>query len=229
MSLEQEGVMPKKTGPALYELMGKGNQPNRPIHSGGEQPELDENLSHNVISPGQSFRFSIGSIGVCIAVVIALVAIAYTMGFNRGQSVAREDYGTRLLEGFEEPEIDVVPTKVPPQLQEEVKTPPKPQWGPVESDPRQSGRYYFTLMQTTEAGALQLAGFCREKGLETYAISGHNTRSYRVIALPGFIDRNGAIAVSLRTQIEAIGRQWAQLKASGGSNLQDAYPSLYTE
>jgi len=231
--------MPRKQGPALYELMGKGN---RPAHhaSGGEEPEqIDENLSHNVLSPGQSFRFSIGTIGVCIAIVIALLAITYTMGFNRGQSIAKEDYGSRLLEGLVEPELVEQKNQqsghakqsglATPNAGIGPKTGTGQQWGPIESDPRESGRYYFTLMQTTANGARQLAEFCREKGLETYAISGHNTRSYRVIALPGFVDRNGAIAVSLRTQIEAIGRQWAQLKASGGSDLQDAYPSLYNE
>lgn len=222
--------MPRKTGPALYELMGKGNRPARNMESGEIPEEVDENLSHNVLSPGQSFRFSIGTIGVCVAVVIALLAITYTMGFNRGQSIAKEDYGSKLLEGFVEPEFV---EQEPPQSQQNTatvsKTTPEQRWGPIESDSRESGRYYFTLMQTTASGARQLAEFCREKGLETYAISGHNTRSRRVIAFPGFIDRNGAIAVSLRTQIDAIGRQWAQLKASGGSNLQDAYPSLYNE
>ncbi len=230
--------MPRKTGPALYELMGKGNRPTRNKSQMDAQEEIDENLSHNVLTPGQSFRFSIGTIGVCIAVIIALLAITYTMGFSRGQSIAKEDYGTRLLEGFIESEIPAIPNHAPgnsisqqPQLPASIvpNTPTEPRWGAIESDPRESGRYYFTLMQTTSSGARQLATFCREKGLETYAISGHNTRSYRVIALPGFVDRNGAIAVSLRTQIEAIGRQWAQLKASGGSNLQDAYPSLYNE
>ena len=233
VSLELEQVMPRKQGPALYELMGKGNRPARNTSNGEVPEEIDENLSHNVLAPGQSFRFSIGTIGVCVAVVIALLAMVYTMGYNRGQSIAKEDYGSRLLEGFVEPDVEAQGSKQMQQQQPnailDAKPPSKPQWGPIESDPRESGRYYFTLMQTTASGAHQLAGFCREKGLETYAISGHNTRSYRVIALPGFVDRNGAIAVSLRTQIEAIGRQWAQLKASGGSNLQDAYPSLYNE
>ena len=225
--------MPRKTGPALYELMGKGNRPVRHTSSEAMPEGIDENLSHNVLSPGQSFRFSIGTIGLCIAVVIALLAITYTMGFNRGQSIAKEDYGSRLLEGFVEPDLVEQRSQPSQELQVQAvnvaQNAPEQRWGSIESDPRQSGRYYFTLMQTTASGALQLAEFCREKGLETYAISGDNTRSYRVIALPGFVDRNGAIAVSLRTQIEAIGRQWVQLKARGSSNLQDAYPSLYNE
>jgi hypothetical protein len=100
-------------------------------------------------------------------------------------------------------------------------------WGPIMSDPRVSGNNYFTLIETTKDGAVQLATFCREKGLETYAISGNNTRLYRVIALPGSANRNDADAADVRSNIYAIGQQWSKTNEGRGSDLKDAYQSLY--
>ena len=100
-------------------------------------------------------------------------------------------------------------------------------WGVVESDPRVKGSNYFTLIQTSKVGAMQLASFCREKGLETYAFSGDNTEFYRVIVLPGSVNRNDAIAEDVRSRIYAIGAEWAKTKIANGSDLKDAYQSLY--
>jgi hypothetical protein len=224
--------MSRKKGPALYELLST----NTPSHS--KKPERvrehtaeeDVNLTHNVLTPGRSIRMSIGTIGVIVAVGIALIVISYTMGFQRGSVIAKEDYGNRLFE------------EVPPNTSKNVDTtsnsvqiPTKqpairvagPSWGAITSDPRVDGENYFTLIQTTKEGAVQLAAFCREKGLETYAISGNNTRLYRVIALPGSVDRNDAIAAELRSKIYAIGQEWATTNEGRGSDLKDAYQSLY--
>jgi hypothetical protein len=100
-------------------------------------------------------------------------------------------------------------------------------WGPLTSDPRVGGKNYFTLIQTTKDGAVQLATFCREKGLETYAISGNNTRLYRVIALPGSVDPKDAVATNVRSKIYAIGQQWANTNAGRGSDLKDTLQYLY--
>ena len=75
---------------------------------------------------------------------------------------------------------------------------------------------------------MQLATFCMAKGLETYAISGNNTRLYRVIALPGSIDRNDAVATELRSKIYAIEQQWTNTNEGRGSDLKDAYQSLHS-
>ena len=225
--------MNRKKGPALYELI-LANKPTMGRTPIKEKENLaygeDDNLHHNVLTPGRSIRMSIGSIGVIVAVGIALIVISYTMGFRRGSDIAREDYGNRLFE-----EINVNPNP-PLRNQKYVANLPKKQpslgevpngWGPITSDPRAAGTNYFTLIQTTKDGAVQLASFCREKGLETYAISGNNTRLYRVIALPGSIDRNDAIATDLRSKIYAIGQQWASTNEGRGSDLKDAYQSLY--
>jgi len=174
---------------------------------------------------------SIGTIGVFAAVAIALIVISYTIGFNRGESVAREDYGRRLFQ-----EIDL-PTQAPPIEKSEIPSTYSAQahvdtaedtveWGLIDSDPRLPGAHYFMLSQTTKEGAERLATFCREKGLETYAISGDNTRLHRVIALPGFATRNEQGVGQLRTQIRSVGLSWAQGDGRG-DDLQDAYLSLF--
>ena len=142
------------------------------------------------------------------------------MGFQRGNSIAEADYGNRLFTEFE-----ALPGN---RVNSSIKTSEIVDFKPLKSDPRISGKFYYILVQAvTESGAVELATFCREKGLETYVVSGNNTRFYRVIAFPGFVNRLSATATKLRTQIDAIGQQWAQHKSSGGKGLQDAYPSLY--
>ena len=99
-------------------------------------------------------------------------------------------------------------------------------WGTITDDPRQAGMLYFMLSQTTKDGAGRLAAFCRGRGLETYAISGDNTRLHRVIALPGFSTRSEQGVEDLKRTIQNIGQVWAETEGRG-DNLQDAYLSLY--
>ncbi len=222
--------MSRKKGPALYELIS-ANKPSRGTSSPAPVQRVDEDvhLTHNVLTPGRSIRMSIGTIGVVVAVGIALIVISYAMGFRRGSDIARADYGNRLFE-----EVNASQTSRPhlgnnqPVIQPEInQTNTKSTWGEVLSDPRVAGKNYFTLIQTSKEGALQLANFCRGKGLETYAISGNNTRLYRVIALPGSVDRNDAVATELRSKIHAIGQEWTNTKEGRSSDLKDAYQSLY--
>jgi hypothetical protein len=193
----------------------------------------DVHLEHNVLTPGRSIRVSIGTIGVIVAVSIALIVISYTMGFRRGSDIAREDYGNRLFEEVTTTRLTeaepmgnrVLSTVRAPNTPLATKVPAR--WGPILSDPRVKGTNYFTLIQTSKDGAVQLASFCREKGLETYAFSGDNTRLYRVIAFPGSVDRNDAVAKDVQARIYAIGAEWANTKEGRTSDLKDAYQSLY--
>ncbi|HIB50981.1 MAG TPA: hypothetical protein EYO40_06870, partial [Phycisphaerales bacterium] len=184
--------MNRKKGLALYELISANKPVGKPLGSERSNPEQeqDEHLERNVLTPGRSIRMSIGTIGVILAVSVALLVISYTMGFRRGSAIAREDYGNRLFEEVVTPAQTEVKN-----LNSSVKLPETPQkqpqaiaeptvWGVVESDPRVKGSNYFTLIVTSKVGAMQLASFCREKGLETYAFSGDNTQFYRVIVKP---------------------------------------------
>ena len=98
--------------------------------------------------------------------------------------------------------------------------------GPITSDPRITGMWYFTLVTTTESGATKLATFCRARGLETYVINADNSRLYRVIALPGSTKRNDAKMAETLSTIHTIGRKWADTSGGRGNDLRDAYPGL---
>ena len=230
--------MSKKRGPALYELISsaqaKESLQNKPNKKSTPKPTDDVDLEHNLFTPGSSIRVSIGTIGVIAAVCIALIVISYTMGFRKGTAVAREDYGNRLFE-----ELPAGPTEsaaehqspqlVPTSTQQQPEISGNRAWGIVLSDPRLKNEFYFTLMQTTKEGAMQLATFCRQKGLETYVVSGNNTRLYRVVALPGSSDRNATSLRTVQSQIRAIGQEWAETTSGRGSDLQDAYLSINTQ
>jgi len=85
-------------------------------------------------------------------------------------------------------------------------------WQPLRSDPRERGKWYFVLAETREAGAVRIAEYFREHGLETYVVSGHNPNLRRVVTLPGFEAdrRDSSEARSLREQIRSVGGRWAQ-------------------
>lgn len=234
--------MTRKKGPALYELINPTGSSHvsapKQIQTTPEEVD-DENLTHNVLTPGRSVRMSIGTFGVFASVVVAMVVISYTLGFNRGEAVAREDYGARLFQEIDTPSLaktTETPTVVPavtPSIASVVQPEPSvlpaqstPRWGTITDDPRQAGVLYFMLSQTTKDGAGRLAAFCRAKGLETYAISGDNTRLHRVIAFPGFATRNEQGVEDLRRTIQSIGKAWAETEGRGDA-LQDAYLSLY--
>jgi len=231
--------MRKKKGPALYELINsKQGVMETPLkkergHSIREEVDLD----HNVLTPGRSIRVSIGTIGLVTAIAIAVIVIAYTMGFQKGSAITRKDYEQKSFQqitgSFAEPEVQDA-SKEPVQSPD-IQSPSKvtsPQefvntaWSPILSDPRVPNNYYFTLMQTTNEGAMQLASFCRQKGLETYVVSGNNTRLYRVVALPGSSDRNDPSLRKVQSHVHAIGREWAGTNTGRGSDLKDAYLSI---
>ena len=249
--------MSRKREPALYELISQKQTQSLSQNVEGVAPPHDDiDLEHNMITPGRSVRMPLGTIGVFVAVGMAMIMISYMLGYRKGTSVAMENYATRLIEQKTAPafsEIHPVATldqrpKVP-VLTPDIPQKPKietndvsaeipasnfdnrpvlsePTMGLITSDPRMPGMWYFTLVTTTEAGATKLATFCRARGLETYVINSDNTRLYRVIALPGSSERNDAKMAETLSAIHAIGRKWSETKDGRGSDLRDAYPSL---
>ena len=211
-------------------------------------PEFEDvDLEHNLITPGRSIRMPLGTIGVFVAVGVALIMISYMLGFRKGSAIAREDYANRIYEQQSEPtlsevnpkDVAVSVSKIPlltsviqqGSIKDTPPTEPKskvlhavvPPMGVILSDPRIPGMWYFTLMQTTNAGATKLAIYCRARGLETYVISSDNANLYRVIALPGSLDRYDARMAETESTIHAIGRSWAVTPDGRGIELKDAY------
>lgn len=79
---------------------------------------------------------------------------------------------------------------------------------PILSDPRESGFRYFRLTYTTRANAVELAGFCRENGLEAYAVSANNGDLFFVYVLPGFAEGDTRTEKALTERIEEVRALW---------------------
>ncbi len=227
--------MSRKKGPALYELISSKQTTAQPPEVtpdvAQEHSQDDVDLEHNVLVPGRSVRVSIGSIGVFVAIGIALIIISYTMGFRKGSAITSKDYEEEgfqtISQSFTDSEESPALGQILPKQQNNSPKVTGPEgWGPLVSDPRAANVIYYTLMQTTKEGSVQLATFCRQKGLETYVVSGNNTRLFRVVAFPGSTDRNSSSLKTVQSKIHAIGREWAETKEGRGSDLTDAYLSI---
>jgi len=82
-------------------------------------------------------------------------------------------------------------------------------WGPLESDPREVGLNYFAVVQTSRENAVEVASFCRDNGLEAYAVRVNNG-GFRVYILPGFDadDRSSGPVKRLEGEIQRVKQKW---------------------
>jgi hypothetical protein len=164
------------------------------------------------------------------------------------ESQSRGDPARRARDPLREPDADAagalrtIPPGTSPRVAEGADTGtedteiagsdlerPRASWGPIESDPRQVGRWYLILAETQPDGARRLARYCRDHGLEAYVVVSHNNPLRRcVIVLPGL----AADAMSdprerpLRERVYRVGDAW-QATRRGERNLRDAYLHLY--
>jgi len=166
-------------------------------------------------------RVTMGHLMVVVAAVLVLVVITWMIAFRQGELKARAELESVI---FQPVTTDPVLEPVPPVavadpgagLEVEVDE-------DLVGDPRQQGFFYFVLAETRLEGAMRLARFCRELGLETWVIPRDNAGLARVIALPGVAttSRTEEACRVLDDRIGAIGLRW---KESGGtSSLEDRY------
>ncbi len=208
----------KPRQPALYELMGTPQaervQPPR------ERPSTAE---PGRISAGRAVRVPAGYLWLGGGLVVLLLVGVFSLGYVRGHDEARRVAEQDWL-AVNEPRLPVPPPEIsapadtmePPAspLPEATSRPPSPEpaagWGPIGSDPRVAGLNYFVLIHTQRANAERLAAFCREHGVEAYAIEAKNGSLYRVIALPGYArgERSSAVVRRLEQRIKDVQRDW---------------------
>lgn len=229
--------MARRSTTPLYEFMGSRNAPVRTPSADGEG-RLD-----------RSIRVPVGTVMMATAVVILLLIGAYVAGSMRTKAVLQRDFDAQLRSVGIDPAL-----RASDPMTEEglggplIESPPSDQAsqgagagpavtgdddrtassGAIESDPRREGLNYLVLIETQPGGALRLAGFCRDRGLEAYVISGHNPRSRRVIVLPGLPtrDESDPEVIRLRRRVNDVGTAW-QSRYPGESNLSDAYFLAY--
>lgn len=233
--------MPRKQSkPALLELFkdesgSSDSQRDRPggaSHAGHRgQPKDRPGQSSSWLGPGRSIRITPGHLMVGLAVAIILATIIWMVAYRQGELRARAELESSIFHPVPQDPLQddvglvantpgtVPPVDASPLIAESDDA--------MVGDPRQPGFYYFILAETRLDGALRLARFCREQGLETWVIPRDTTGLARVVALPGLASatRNDPNVRDLDTRIGEIGRRWK--RQGGRSSLEDRYLVLW--
>lgn len=240
--------MARKGGPALYELMGRGGASADPGalrgSSGGGR--------------GGGFQPFAGSDAKWLAwtsVFVVAIVVAYFVGVTRGerlgraQAIAEREEELRLLSEGRPAQPPAQPAPEPSRgpsgagasenqsaaapAQGERVVPRDPDFPPLPPtpkglDPRQSGLNYFVIASPPESRADDIVDFCRQRGLDAYAVVGDTARLREVIVLPGFpkSELSGPAATQLKKRIREAGVLY---KAAGRGNpdFGDMYPKLF--
>jgi hypothetical protein len=209
----------KPTGPALYELM-RGRRREAPEAPEPEPPAPPPPTGR--LGPGGAVRVPVGYLLLAAAVVLAVVVAAFTVGYSRGRQEAKAELerawvATNLPLALPPPE-DRGPAPPGPAAPETMPEPAATEGpaeapagaGPVLSDPREPGKNYFVLIHTQRDNAIRLAQFCRQQGVEAYAVRAKNLSLYKVVALPGYGrgERAADFVRALEQRIEEVVRRW---------------------
>ena len=219
--------MARRTGPALYELLGRrtdgiapGSSSRSPLTPSLTPPRgsaLDANaepINRPSMDPGQ-----VRSLLLAAIVVIALIA-AYLVGVSRGERVGRSslvsesEADTQLLASNASNAAVILPNALPAT--------------DAGVDPRAVGLNYFVLASTLEPNAVKIVEFCRNRGLDAWVVPDQNGRLREVTVMPGFeySERGSPTVRELDERIRNVG---VLFKASGPGNgdFGDRYHKLF--
>ncbi len=213
----------KPTRIALYELMSRDSAARAPKPPDDEQPRRSWRSS-----AGRTIRVPVGYLWLAGAGGLVLLIGAFSTGFVRGQYETTARFEREWLEtrqptlAVPPPEIktvdQLVRTETSPGLETRaVADPPVRPHSPADrpgrilSDPRVKGLNYFILIHTHRKNAEELAVFCRQEGVEAYAVPDKRNKSlYRVLVLPGYAkgQRSSAPVRALEQRITDATRKW---------------------
>ncbi len=217
----------KPTNTALYELMGGAGADRKPKKP-DEQPRQRSWRS----SAGRTIRLPVGYLWLAGAGGLVFLVGAFSTGYVRGQHEATAKLEREWLE-TRQPTLAVPPPEIK-TAERTGRTEPSPgrqrgaaidppahsQARPratatvdsqVLSDPRKEGFNYFILIHTHRDNAVELAVFCRQEGVEAYAVPDKkNTSLYRVLVLPGYTkgQKSSEPIRALEERIAAATRKW---------------------
>ena len=229
--------MGRRSGPTLYEVMSRSaaasgrSTPSRQPHvtSESERP-----AASRLISPGRVVRLPVGFMWMGIGGIILLIALAFAMGYSRGNTTAAsearkiaEGLDERLREGSRvrdplvvEQEQSPIPARV---IDEAPKIPIKAPRRAVQSraseagdyspdeDVRKVGMAYFFAETPLKGRAREIVQFIRDNGLDAIQISAEDERFRQIIVLPGFEPSDVNRKRQLRKQIIDIGEKFHKL------------------
>jgi len=201
-----------------------------------------------LLGPARMVRVPMGYLLLAAAGVVVGVVGAYMLGSWQGGRAERAAIDETLLAGAPGPRADDPlsgPVAARPEALDRPPAMAEPPsrgsaappngvpalmadergWFPIDTDPRRPGLHYLVLAETRPEGALRLAAFCRDEGLESYVIASNNARFRRVIAFPGLGTGNESTPEmrGLRERVHRVGMDW-KARYPGESDLSDAYP-----
>lgn len=224
-----------------------------PSNSG--HPTVSDGHGLAWLGAGRTVRLPVGYIFLAIAAAVILTAVSYSIGVAAGQEKERQAHSlnrdaqaeaNRVMQQLggstaQRPAGDRTSGDAPISRNgqrtpsDQAQTPSTPRHttpragtaGAIESDPREPGLNYFVLIHTTRDNAIEMAAFCRERGLEAYVVPGNNTWS-KVFVLPGFRgdELRSDRALNLREQILSVGRDWSA-RAPGNRDFHGHYAERY--
>ncbi len=241
----------RRTGPPLYELIH--TRPERSERHDAPPPRVEAPASSgrrkgasSRVAPGRMLSTPAGYAFVACAIAVGLIAGAFMVGYRSAENAVRAEFEAAWLSRVEsdrpdDPLMAVSPgaiaddsldrSSVAPTQTSRSNRPMSSEdpggWGPIQSDPRQPGRMYFVLMETRQDGAIRLARFLREEGLEAYVVPIKDKSIVRVITLPALAtsSQQNPMVADLKRKIEQAGLRW-QLSGEH-DNLSGAYIRTY--
>ncbi|MDI9403587.1 MAG: hypothetical protein QM516_06920 [Limnohabitans sp.] len=235
--------MPRREGPALYELLGsKGSsegptrEPSRRISGADLRALLVIVMVFAALTAGYLIGHARGervgraasALAESDAEAKALAAAGAAVADDGGQSTSPTQSSTpenALRNGLQRGSGGTATTAATGQSTQAAASQTQPASGGSEDlgpmpegvDPRKSGFQYFILCSTLEANALKVVAFCRARGLDAFVVPDQNGRLREVTVLPGFgpSERSSPAIRELEERIRRVGVLW---KASGPGN-----------
>jgi len=189
--------------------------------------------------PGRgSVRLPTGVLAMGIAGAVALVTVAYVVGYGIGKRAGERESlqgpVPPLVDPLAQASLDVQPgtsvaslPMVGGHTASDTATLGAQLTPYTGEDPRLPGLNYFILATTDPSGATEMVDFCRANGLDAHIGGGHNGRLRQVVVVPGFpSDGRGSPEIkALEAKIKQVGAQWKALRR-GNSDFRDYYPKL---
>lgn len=175
--------------------------------------------------------------GLAISVVLGvlgLLVVAYWVGFERGEAAMGGDEPppAAVSRGDRVPIVGA-PSGGSTQGRGASSEPDGaggdavPEVGEAASDPRVPGLNYMVMARRNRRGAIRLAQFIREQGVETILVPDSNEMYLIVATERGFDEMSSDEYQAYRNRLRAIGRAWKRHNDGRGSALEDMYLALY--
>lgn len=218
-----------KKGPTLFELMGEPRRPARPMSAAPEPTPLHfDEPEARVFGSSRALRVPMGYLFIAGAVAVAAMALAYSIGFQAGQS-KRDRMDARQIangvtgdtEPIRDPLLAPAKTSAPPRQQTVANAPPKQSTpsqattpsrpaSPIGGDPRLPDMNYFIVAYYGPELAKRAVEFLRANGVEAAAISANNGQFHYVVSLKPFTAAEvGSPAYEEhKSQLKRLGRIW---------------------